>query len=183
GAVIVGASVAVQPLDRESEPIRAVTNDRGEAALEALPHGRYEITADAPGFAARRLSDFRLRGDARREVKLDLAKLSAEITVGQDARERATDPRGNSFGNLLTREQIDALPDDPDEMEETLKQMAGPDAVIRVDGFTGGKLPPKSQIRGIRFRRDLFAAENHGGGMAFADIMTTPGGGPVRGRG
>ena len=49
GAVIVGASVAVQPLERESEPIRAVTNDRGEATLEMLPHGRYEITAEAAG--------------------------------------------------------------------------------------------------------------------------------------
>ena len=181
GAVIVGADVSVQSLDRETGPIRTVTNERGEAVLEALPHGRYEITAEAPGFAPKRLDDFRLRDDARRPMKLDLAKLAAEITVGQDARERATDPRGNAFGNLLTREQIDALPDDPDEMEETLKQMAGQDAVIRVDGFRGGKLPPKSQIRGIRFRRDLFAAENHGGGMAFVDIMTTPGGGPFRG--
>ncbi len=181
GAVIVGAAVSVQPLDRESSPITAMTNARGEATLEKLPFGRYEVTAEATGFAAQRLGDFRVRGDARREMKLDLAKLAAEITVGRDARERATDPRGNSFGNLLTREQIDALPDDPDEMEETLKQMAGPDAVIRVDGFRGGKLPPKSQIRGIRFRRDLYAAENHGGGMAFVDIMTTPGGGPLRG--
>jgi Carboxypeptidase regulatory-like domain len=181
GAVIVGASVTVQPLERESEPLRAVTNDRGEATLEMLPHGRYEVTAEAPGFAVKRLAEIRLRGDARREMKLDLAKLAEEITVGRDPRERATDPRGNAFGNLLTREQIDALPDDPDEMEETLKQMAGPDAVVRVDGFRGGKLPPKSQIRGIRFRRDLFAAENHGGGMAFVDIMTAPGGGPFRG--
>ena len=181
GAVIVGAAVAVLPLDRESEPIRVVTNERGEVVLDALPHGRYEVTAEAEGFAPKRLPDVRLRGDARRELKLDLAKLTAAITVGRDARERASDPRGNAFGNLLTREQIDALPDGPDEMEETLKQMAGPDAVIRVDGFRGGKLPPKSQIRGIRFRRDFFAAENHGGGMVFVDIMTSPGGGPFRG--
>ncbi len=60
-------------------------------------------------------------------------------------------------------------------MEDTLKQMAGPGAVVRVDGFRGGKLPPKSQIRGIRFRRDMFAAENHGGGMVFVDIMTNQG--------
>ena len=90
-------------------------------------------------------------------------------------------PRGNAFANLLSRSQIDSLPDDPDEMEEALKEMAGPGAVVRVDGFRGGKLPPKSQIRGIRFRRDMFAAENHGGGMVFVDITTQPGGGPFRG--
>ena len=59
--------------------------------------------------------------------------------------------------------------------------MAGPGATIRVDGFRGGRLPPKSQIQSIRFRRDLFAAENHGGGMVFVDIATRPGGGPLRG--
>ena len=66
-------------------------------------------------------------------------------------------------------------------MEAALKEMAGPGAVIRVDGFRGGKLPPKSQIRGIRFRRDSFAAENHGGGLVFVDIMTSPGAGPASG--
>jgi hypothetical protein len=181
GAVIVGAAVSVRRLDGDAHPIGASTSERGEAAFEKLPLGRYQVTAEAAGFAVKHLTELHLRGDARREMKLDLAKLATEITVGQEARERASDPRGNAFGNLLTREQIDALPDDPDEMEETLKQMAGPDAVIRVDGFRGGKLPPKSQIRGIRFRRDLFAAENHGGGMAFVDIMTRPGGGPFRG--
>ena len=103
------------------------------------------------------------------------------MEVGQDPRDRALDPRGNSFGNVLTRAQIEALPDDPDEMEAALKEMAGPGATIRVDGFRGGKLPPKSQIQSIRFRRDLFAAENHGGGLVFVDITTRPGGGPLRG--
>ena len=55
-----------------------------------------------------------------------------------------------AFSTVLTREQIDALPDDPDEMEEVLKAMSPPGATIRVDGFTGGELPPKSQIRSIR---------------------------------
>jgi hypothetical protein len=114
-------------------------------------------------------------------MKLTLAKVAEDVVVGQDPRDRALDPRGNAFGNLLTREQIEALPDDPDEMEEALKQMGGPGATIRVDGFRGGRLPPKSQIQSIRFRRDLFAAENHGGGMVFVDLHTRPGGGPLRG--
>ena len=96
----------------------------------------------------------------------------------------ALDPQGNSFSTVLTREQIAALPDDPDEMEKALKAMAPPGAQIRVDGFTGGKLPPKSQIRSIRLpRMDQIAAQNHGGlnGLLFIDIMTQPGNGPLRG--
>ena len=59
--------------------------------------------------------------------------------------------------------------------------MAGPGATLRVDGFRGGKLPPKSQIRSIRFSRDMYAAENHAAGMVFVDIVTQPGLGPLRG--
>jgi hypothetical protein len=62
-----------------------------------------------------------------------------------------------------------------------LNEMAGPGATIRVDGFRGGRLPPKSQIRSIRFSRDMFAAENHGGGLVFVDLVTQPGLGPMRG--
>ena len=83
------------------------------------------------------------------------------------------DPRGSAFSTVLTREQIEALPDDPDEMERVLKAMAPPGATIRVDGFTGGKLPPKSQIRSIRLpRMDMFAAQNHGG-MSGAHASST----------
>ena len=99
-------------------------------------------------------------------------------------RHRGLDPRGNAFSTVLTREMIEALPDDPEEMEAVLRAMAPPGAQFRVDGFTGGRMPPKSQIRSIRLpRMDAFAAQNHGGmnGMMFIDIMTQPGAGPLRG--
>jgi hypothetical protein len=183
GAVIINAKVTLQPTDPTGAAVEGVTDERGEAVFSGLSAGRYAIRAEFPGFEPRTLDEVRVRAgsNTRREMKLSLAKIAEDVQVGQDPRDRALDPRGNSFGNVLTREQIEALPDDPDEMEEALKQMAGPGATIRVDGFRGGKLPPKSQIQSIRFRRDLFAAENHGGGMVFVDIHTRPGGGPLRG--
>ncbi len=183
GAVIVGARVVVQPLDASGGEREMLTNERGEAVFPDLTPGRYVVAAEFAGFDRRSLDDLRLRpgSNTRREMKLTLARLAEDVVVGQDPRERALDPRGNAFGNVLTRAQVEALPDDPDEMEEALKQMGGPGATIRVDGFRGGRLPPKSQIQSIRFRRDLFAAENHGGGMVHVDIVTRPGGGPLRG--
>ena len=182
GAVIPNATVTVVPAGPNPAPVEMKTNERGEAEFSGLLPGRYTVQAAFDGFEPRRLDDLRLRsGSTRREVRLPIAKVAEDVTVGQDPRERALDPRGNAFGNVLTREQIEALPDDPDEMEAALKQMAGPGSTIRVDGFSGGKLPPKSQIRSIRFRRDMFAAENHGGAMVFVDIVTNPGGGPLRG--
>jgi hypothetical protein len=183
GAVIVNAVVTVQPVDPPGASLQGATNEHGEAVFNALPPGRYTVRAEFPGFEARQLDDVRVRaGNAtRREMKLNIAKIAEDVVVGQDPRDRALDPRGNSFGAVMTRAQIEALPDDPDDMEAALKDMAGPGATIRVDGFRGGKLPPKSQIQSIRFRRDLFAAENHGGGLVFVDISTRPGGGPLRG--
>jgi hypothetical protein len=183
GAVLVGARVTLQPVDPSGPSMEAATNERGEAQFTSLRPGRYSVRAAFDGFEPRQLDDVRLRagGNTRREVRLPIAKIAQDVVVGQDARDRALDPRGNAFGNVLTREQIEALPDDPDEMEETLTQMAGPGATVRVDGFRGGRLPPKSQIQSIRFRRDMFAAENHGGGMIFVDVVTRPGGGPLRG--
>ena len=76
---------------------------------------------------------------------------------------------------MLSQAQIDELPDDPDEMEQALRDMAGPGAVLRVNGFRGGKLPPKSQIQQIRFRRNMFAADTHEPGFVSIDITTKPG--------
>src|SRR5687767_11925860 len=71
GAVIVGAQVEVRAVDATTEPIRMTTNERGEAAFESLPHGRYTIRAESPGFEPRELPDVRLRTDVRREMKLN----------------------------------------------------------------------------------------------------------------
>jgi hypothetical protein len=76
---------------------------------------------------------------------------------------------------VLTEAQLAMLPDDPDEFEEVLRSMAGPGARFRVNGFGGGKLPPKNQIREIRFRTNQWAAENHEAGFVSVDIFTKPG--------
>ena len=112
---------------------------------------------------------------------LKIQKLDETVSVGRDKSTVASDPNNDRFNTVLSKDQINALPDDPDEMERVLKEMAGPGATIRVDGFRGGKLPPKSQIRSIRFSRDAYAAENHMAGMVFVDIVTQPGIGPLRG--
>ena len=85
-------------------------------------------------------------GETRHRVKLALAKVAETVHVGRDARERASDPRSDAFATVLGETEIKELPDDPDEMEQALKDMAGPGAVMRVNGFRGGRLPPKDQI-------------------------------------
>ena len=177
GAVIPNAIVTIVGPDTS-----ASTDSKGVATIASVSPGRYSITVAFGGFETRTLTDVRLKpGENHRDVTLAIAKVAETVAVGRDPATAASDPNNERFGNALTKAQIDALPDDPDEMEQQLKQMAGPGAVIRVDGFHGGKLPPKSQIRSIRFASGMFAAENHNGGMTFVDIQTQPGLGPLRG--
>ena len=121
-------------------------------------------------------------GDNKQTIVLEIEKLTDEITVGRDKQEAAADARV-TFGSTLTREQVDALSDNPEEMRRQLLDMGGPGAVIRVDSFEGGDLPPKSQIKSIHITRDTFAAENHNAGAIFVEIITQPGIGPLRGGG
>jgi hypothetical protein len=66
-------------------------------------------------------------------------------------------------------------------MQRQLSELAGPDAIFRVDSFEGQQLPPKSQIKSIHVTRDQFAAETEQPGSTFVDVITQPGVGPVRG--
>ena len=93
---------------------------------------------------------------------LPLPKIETSVTVAQD--NRKPPPIGRTFGTTLTRDQIEALSDDPADLQQQLQDMAGPGAVIRIDSFEGGALPAKAQIRSIRISRDQFAAEYHAAG-------------------
>src|SRR5205085_4676915 len=152
------------------------TDQRGEASFSRLPGGQYQIHIEAPGFKPRDLTGVSLPLNGNQlEVRLEVAPVTEQVEVAQDKREAATDPRGSAFTNVLTAEQIALLPDDPDEFEQAIRMLAPPGAMMRVNGFLGGHLPPKSQIREIRFRMDPYAAEFHNAGFGSIDIFTKPG--------
>ena len=61
-----------------------------------------------------------------------------------------------------------------------VQAMAGPSAgpnggEIYIDGFTGGRMPPKESIREVRVNQNPFNAENAGIGFGRIDIFTKPG--------
>lgn len=185
-AVIPGATVTVNALDEAAksaarDPVK--TSDQGVATM-TLPPGRYLVMAEFPGFDPGVLKEVRIRtGDNRQTIVLAIQGFQDSVTVGRDKQEASADRRGGSFGTALTRDQVDALSDDPTEMAQQLQDMTGGGSVIRVDSFEGGQLPPKAMIKSIHVTRDAFAAENHSAGGLFIDIITQPGLGPLRGGG
>jgi len=183
-AVIGGATVTVAGTDDATKAVGTMTvttSNEGIATVPDLMPGRYTIEAQFPGFEPRVLANVAVRAGNNKQVALlTVAGLKDSVTVGRDAQEAAADRRGTSFGTQLTRDQIEALSDDPAVLRQQLEEMAGPGAVIKVDSFEGSALPPKAQIRSIRISRDQFAAENHAAGGTSIEIITQPGLGPIR---
>jgi hypothetical protein len=175
-AVLPGATVYVVGDDGVEHPVQV--DEAGVGTVSGLTPGPYTIGASYPGFKPSTGAITLRRGANQTTVTLAVA-ISEEVTVAEtDAAER----RDNGFTTTLSQAEIDGLSDDPDEMAEQLAQMAGPGAQIFVDGFRGGRLPPKDQIQQIRFRTNSFAAEYHDAGMVRVEVITRPGMGDWRSR-
>ena len=185
GLVVPEAVVTIIGLEPSTQAVtlpEVRTTDKGVAIVERVPPGRYSVRAEFPGFDLGLLRDIRVRaGDNRHVVILPLQKLEDAVTVSRDAQASAADRRTSEFGLNLSQEQIGALADDPNELARQIAELAGPDAIIRVDSFEGQQLPPKAQIKSIHVTRDQFAAEAAQPGSTFVDVVTQPGVGPLRG--
>jgi hypothetical protein len=183
GGVLPGAVVTLNGMDdasRMPQPRSSRANERGLATFDDLLPGRYAIRIDMDGFDSALVTDLRVnRGENRRTQVMAVKRLDETVTVQRDKQSVATD-RTLVFGSTLTREQIEALPDDPAELEKALRELAGGDAIFRVDSFEGGRLPDKSMIKAIHISRDQFAAENHWAEGITIDIVTQAGAGPFR---
>jgi hypothetical protein len=183
GAVIPDATVTIVALEAASKPVTvppAKTVANGSVTFEGLVPGRYSITAEFTGFDLGVLRDVRVnRGDNKHVVVLPLKNMAESITVGGE--NQAADRASRAFGLNLTQEQVQELSEDPAELQRQLSDVAGPDAIFRVDSFEGQQLPPKSQIKSIHVTRDQFAAETEQPGSTFVDVITQPGIGPIRG--
>jgi hypothetical protein len=177
GAAIVGAQVHVTSaggFDRTAD-----VNERGEALFDALPPGKYSIHAEFPAFDPIDLLDQNVKkgNETKKSITLQIAKFVEQVEVTRDETDKQLH---DSFSTGLTKEQIDQLPDDPDEMASQLAAMAGPGATMWVNGFNGGRMPTKDQIASIRFRFDPYSADNHDAGIPRVDIRTRPGNGEWR---
>jgi hypothetical protein len=152
---------------------RTVTvNASGVAVFEGLTPGNYQATAIAEGFRTVVVPFAVKRGQNQTTLRLPVAGIQQTVDVQGDS---PSQRRDNGFTQTLSADEIDALSDDPDEMADQLAELAGPGAQIYVDGFRGGRLPPKAQIQQVRFHSNSFSAEYHDAGMVRVEVITRPG--------
>ena len=117
---------------------------------------------------------------AQFNIALDITVQQEKITVQEETPQVDTNPANNASQIVLTGKDLEALPDDPDELQSDLEALAGPSAgpnggQIYIDGFTAGQLPPKSSIREIRINQNPFSAEYDKLGYGRIEIFTKPG--------
>jgi hypothetical protein len=184
GATIVGASVTLT--DANGVEKSATTNGEGAYIFSGVAPGKYLLRATAAGFAASDETEVNVTAGARQILDLTLKVTIEEQKVTIDAEPPlSTESNANANQTLITGKDLDALPDDPDELAAALQALAGPSmgpngGQIFVDGFSGGRLPPKESIREIRINQNPFAAENDQPSGRI-DILTRPGTDKVRG--
>ncbi len=178
GAALVGATVTVIASDATERT--ATTNDNGDFLFTGLPAGNYTVQIFAEGFQQ---FDGEVAIEAgRREqmiatMVIDALEEEVDVNVSQQI---STDPDATAGATILREDELEALPDDPEELEQALQALAGPAAgpnggQIYIDGFTGGQMPPKESIREIRINQNPFSAEYDRLGFGRIEILTRPG--------
>ena len=185
GAVVVGASVSV--VSASGAEKTTTSNQRGEFSVAALAPGKYTVRVSAPKFSLYENTEVDVTAGKRGEltVTLTVAGVEEQVEIASDTGV-STDPASNAGATVLKEKELEALPDDPDELEAALQALAGPSAgpnggQIYIDGFTGGRLPPKEAIREIRINSNPFSAEYDRLGFGRIEILTKPGSDKWRG--
>jgi hypothetical protein len=184
GGTIVGATVTL--IDANGVEKTTTTNGEGAYVFSGLAPGKYSLRATATGFAVSDETEVDVLPGGRQSLDLTLKVTIEEqrVTIAAET-PLSTESTNNANQTLITGKDLDALPDDPDELAAALQALAGPSmgpngGQIFVDGFSGGRLPPKESIREIRINQNPFAAENDQPSGRI-DVLTRPGTDKIRG--
>jgi hypothetical protein len=118
-------------------------------------------------------------------LQLRVAVTTQQITVESTA-PLSAEASNNASATIINGKDLDALSDDPEDLQADLQALAGPAAGpnggdIFVDGFSGAQLPAKESIREIRINQNPFAPEYDRIGLGRVEVLTKPGTDKLRG--
>jgi len=180
GAAVTKADVQV--LGPDGKIVTTTTNQTGNYEVKGLAPGKYGIKVSAKGFSLYEVDgiDVAAGQSQKMNVALSIEVQQQNVNVSDQAIGLDTSAENNATQMVLSGKDLDALSDDPDELQSDLEALAGPSAgpnggQIYIDGFTGGQLPPKSSIREIRINQNPFSAEYDKLGYGRIEIFTKPG--------
>jgi hypothetical protein len=180
GAAVVDASVIATTADQQT--LGAVTGPQGAFDLKNLAAGTYKVEVIAKGFQVYTNAAVQVAAGQTLQLKvsLEIEVEQQQVVVTDSPVALDVSPSNNAGQVTLSGHDLDALPDDPDELQTDLTALAGPSAgpnggQFYIDGFTAGQLPPKSAIREIRINSNPFSAQYDKVGYGRIEIFTKPG--------
>src|SRR5579875_372901 len=179
GDLIPGATITFTPNKGSGRSVKSGSD--GTYNITLAP-GSYTMLVSMPGFASYLMTNLKVPAvpSTTLDAKLKIGQENTVVNVEASAVQLSVDPDSNASSTVLQGKDLEALSDDPDELQSELQALAGPSAgpnggQIYVDGFTGGQLPPKSSIREIRINQNPFSAEYDRLGFGRVEVFTKPG--------
>src|SRR5579864_2442361 len=180
GAIIPGATVTVTGPSGLVKTL--TTGSDGSYSFGGLAPGKYKVLASAPDLAMAQPVPVALSGGEQAlNLQLKVASTVQQVTVQENAGPGVTAEAANNASALVIRgDDLEALSDDPEDLQSDLQALAGPSAgpnggSIYIDGFSGGELPAKDSIREIRINQNPFSPEYDKLGYGRIEIFTKPG--------
>jgi hypothetical protein len=185
GAVVTQATVTVTSSAGATKS--GMSNNRGEYEVTGLVAGTYTVSASAKGFSTFTQASVAINAAAHLNIVLELPVTEEQVQVQDERTQVDVSASENASSIVIKGSDLEALSDDPDELQSELEALAGPGAgpsggQIYIDGFTGGQLPPKSSIREIRVNQNPFSAEYDKLGYGRVEVLTKPGTGQLHGQ-
>jgi len=163
------------------------TQADGSYSFVGLAAGEYTLKAVYPGFVPiEKTVTIESGKTLQYPIQMMVSAGKQDVTVQGESAGVSTEADANATALVMKGADLEALPDNPDDLSDMLQALAGPAAgpnggQLSVDGFSGAKLPPKASIREIRINQNPFSAEYDRIGFGRIDIFTKPGTEKLRG--
>ena len=185
GAIIPGASIT---LSGNGKTLSTTSGGTGNYQFNGLPAGLYTLNTTIEGFSPYELQGVAISGGVTKtlDISMAIATQQQNVQVNAESSSIDTTPQSNASAVVIKGADLDALSDDPDQLATDLQALAGPSAgpnggEIYIDGFSGGQIPPKEDIREIVINQNPFSAEFDRLGYGRIEIYTKAGTGHLHG--
>lgn len=187
GAAVPGAKVILTGPRTVKNASAAID---GSYSFAGLAPGEYTVQVVAPDLALAQPARVTLSTTLRTlNLQLKVAAVTQQLNVQDTGAPAVSAEAANNASALVLRgDDLQALSDDPEDLQSDLMALAGPSAgpaggSIFIDGFSGGQLPAKESIREIRINQNPFSPEYDKLGYGRIEIFTKPGSDKLHGTG
>ncbi len=180
-ALIPGAKVTLVLPGGKTRVVTA--NASAEFSIPNVPPGVYNFYVEMKEFKPFVITDLKVPQTDALKVIMKVADVEIATDVVADASGVSVEPDQNLTATVLGEDFIKDLPNNEDDMLEVLQALAGPGASasgqsgaeVLVNGFRGGRLPPKEAILKITINQNPYSAEFSNPGFGRIEITTKPG--------